>query len=251
MGIPFLLSQKAYLLGFLRWLSIEYDSSPHVIWCGRTGSGKTVAAKLLVARSILLAPPEMQPVEVTVIDPKGDTDFDFLDGCAGFCRRRDSPQGLEYAFEMFTQRQSKEDKSRSLKLIFVDEFASLVNLIEGKKEKETAQRRLALLLMLSRSFRFSVQLATQQPTAQIFGGSASREQFGAVCLLGDSGSETQQMLFDAESREQIKAFGSIGGRGVGWLSLNGGVAQAVRVPRVEDMKRLNNIILSNMKGEIL
>jgi hypothetical protein len=59
------------------------------------------------------------------------------------------------------------------------------------------------------------------------------------------------MLFDSDSREAIKAFGSIGGRGVGWLSLNGGVAQPVRVPHVEDMKKLDNIIFANMKGDLL
>ena len=135
-----------------------------------------------------------------------------------------------------------------MKILFVDEFASLVQLIEDKKEREAAQRKLALLLMLSRSRHFSVQLATQQPSAQSFGaaGSASREQFGAVCLLGDSGSETQAMLFDGDSRERMKAYGSIGGRGVGWLSLNGGFVQPVRVPMVGNMDKLNQVIFANL-----
>lgn len=88
----------------------------------------------------------------------------------------------------------------------------------------------------------------QQPSAKIFGesGSASREQFGAICLLGDAGGETQAMLFDGGSLERMKEFGSIGGRGVGWLSINGGMAQPVRVPMVGDMEKLNRVIYENL-----
>jgi hypothetical protein len=183
-------------------------------------------------------------VETVVIDPKSDTDFNVLDGLPGFYRGADAPQGLDDVFAAFERRRDKLDTSRNLKIAFVDEFASLVNLIEDKKAKEAAQRKLALLLMLSRSYRFSVQLATQQPSAQIFGagGSGSRDQFGAVCLLGDSGSETQQMLFEGDSRDRMKNFGNIGGRGAGWLSLNGGLAQPVRVPKVSDFDKLHAVI---------
>lgn len=248
MGIPFLLDERAHRMGIEQWISIDYEKSPHVLFSGRTGSGKTVAAKLLLARTTLLAPPEFQPVEVTVIDPKEDIDFSFLNGLSRFYSGDAAPQGFNDFFEDYIQRKSGEDTTRHLKILFVDEFASLVQLIEDKKEREAAQRKLALLLMLSRSRRFSVQLAAQQPAAQIFGAaaSASRDQFGAVCLLGDSGSETQAMLFDGDSRERMKAFGPVGGRGVGWLSLNGGMAQPVRVPVVGNMDKLNQVIYDNL-----
>jgi len=242
MPIPFLLDEAAYRRGYKRWLEINYSVSPHALWSGRTGSGKTVGAKVLLARSVLLAPPRLQPVEVTVIDPKGDTDFDFLDGLPRFYRGETAPNGLDDVFEAFRGRQNGEDTTRNLMIVFIDEFASLVNLIEDKKQKEAAHRKLSLLLMLSRSFGFSVQTATQQPSAQTLGNSGNREQYGQVTLLGDSGSETQQMLFDADSREAIKAFGSMGGRGIGWCSINGGIAQPVRVPRVQDFNKLHAAI---------
>lgn len=200
----------------------------------------------------MLAPPELQPVEVIVIDPKSDNDFSFLDGLPRFFRGEQAQQGMNFVYDAFRKRQKGEDITRNLKICFCDEFASLVSLIDDKKEKEAAQRKLNLLLSLSRSFRFSIQLATQQPSAQIFGtsGSASREQFGAVCLLGDAGSETQQMLFDADSRETIKAFGSMGGRGVGWLSLNGSIAQPVRVPKISNWGKLHDVILKNLSKDL-
>lgn len=246
-GIPFVLDERSHRRGLEEWVCIDYEAAPHCLWSGRTGSGKTVAAKILLARSVLLAPPELQPVELTVIDPKEDTDFDFLNGLPRFFRGDEAPQGFNYYFDAFMQRKTKEDLSQNLKILFVDEFASLVNLIDDKKEKEAAQKKLALLLSLSRSRHFSVQLATQQPSAQIFGaaGSASREQFGAVCLLGHAGAETQQMLFDGDIREAMKKFGPIGGRAAGWLSI-GGVARPVRMPFVESMEKLNTVIYNNL-----
>lgn len=54
------------------------------------------------------------------------------------------------------------------------------------------------------------------------------------------------MLFDGDSRERIKAFGPVGGRGVGWLSLHGGMEQPVRVPMVGNMGKLNKVIYDNL-----
>jgi len=224
-------------------------SSRSLVWPDGFRLSKTVAAKLLLARTILLAPQELQPVEITaVIDPKADADFNFLAGLPRFYRGEEAPAGLNDFFQAFRDRQSGIDKTRALKILFVDEFASLLNFIDDKKQKENAIRELSLLLMLSRSFQCSIQIATQQPSAQAMGNSGNREQFGTVCLLGDSGSETQQMLFDGDSREKMKAFGSIGGRGVGWLSLNGGIAQPARVPHVSDMEKLNSVIFSGVNN---
>lgn len=245
-GIPFLLDERAHSMGLELWVEVDYEQSPHCLWAGRTASGKSVAAKLLLARTILLAPPELQPVELTVIDPKEDIDFEYLNGLPRFYRGDKAPQGLSDFYDSYVERKEKRDTTGNLKILFVDEFASLVNLIDDKKEKEATQRKLSLLLMLSRSQHFSVQLATQQPSAQTMGNSGNREQFGVICLLGDSGSETQNMLFDGDSRERIKAFGSIGGRGVGWLSINGGIAQPVRVPFVSNMEKLNAVIFDNL-----
>lgn len=221
----------------------------------RAAASKTVAAKLLLARTILLAPPELQPVELTVLDPKEDIDFSFLlNGLPRFSRffsGEAAPRGFDLFFEDYLARKEGQDLSTNLKILFCDEFASLVNLIEDRKERESVQRKLSLLLMLSRSRHFSIQLAAQQPSAQIFGsaGTASREQFGVVCLLGDSGAETRKMLFDGDSRERMEKFGSIGGRGVGWLSLNGGIAQPVRVPVVVNMDKLNRVIYNCLRRQ--
>ena len=251
-GIPFLLDERAHRFGMEKWVSIEYDISPHVLWSGRTRSGKSVAAKLLLARTILLGPPEIQPVELTVIDPKEDIDFDYLENLPRFYRGDEAPQGFADFFDTFNRRRYKQDLSKHLKILFVDEFTSLINLIADKKDKEAAQRSLNLLLTLSASRRFSIQMATQVPSAKIFGetGSASREQFGAVCLLGDSdGTETQSMLFDAKSRKIISDFGEIGGRAAGWLSINSGIAQPIRVPTVSNMDKLNAVIYNNLAGK--
>lgn len=217
----------------------------------RAAVSKTVAAKLLLARTIILIPPELQPVQLTVLDPKEDIDFSFLNGLPSFFSGEAAPLGFDQFYAEYLARKEGRDVSTNLKILFCDEFASLVNLIEDKKEREKVQRKLSLLLMLSRSRHFSIQLAAQQASAQMFGsaGTASREQFGVVCLLGDSGSETRNMLFDGDSRDRIKEFGLIGGRGVGWLSINGGLAQPVRVPVVSNMDKLNRVIYNCLRRQ--
>ena len=248
MGIPFLLDEQAHRMGLTRWVEIDYEKSPHTILAGRTGSGKTVIAKLLLARTILLAPPELQPVEVAILDPKEDLDFSFLQGLSRFYSGDEAPKGFNTFYTEYLARKEKRNITTNLKILFVDEFASLVNLIGEKAEREAVQKHLTLLLQLSRSRHFSVQLATQQPSSQIFGssGTGSREQFGVACLLGDSGVETQKMLLGSDSVARIKEYGPIGGRGVGWLSINGGVAQPVRVPFVGNMAKMDKVIYDNL-----
>lgn len=103
-----------------------------------------MAAKLLLARTILLAPPELQPVELTILDPKEDIDFSFLNGLPRFYSGDAAPQGFNDFFKAYIQRKTGEDTAQHLKILFVDEFASLVQLIEDKKEREAAQGKLAL-----------------------------------------------------------------------------------------------------------
>ena len=199
----------------------------------------------------MLAPLELQPVEVIIIDPKAGDDFNY----PGSYRGEDAPLGLTKAFEIFEGRKQKDLTSKNLIIVFIDEMQSLINLLPAKSKdenaltKEEAQRQLNILVSLSRSYSFSVQLATQQPSAQIFGGSAAREQFGLLaCLFGENGgggSETLSMMFDAESREAIKTFGSINGRG-GFISINGGQAVPFRVPRIKDWDKLNSVISNNI-----
>ena len=152
-SIPFLIDECAYRRGRERWINIQYDQSPHILWVGRTSSGKSISAKILLSRTILLAPSELQPVEVYIIDPKQDFDFNFLEGLPRFYRGNEAPQGINDFFDAFIRRKEKTDLTRNLKVCFVDEFASLVNLLDDRKEREAVQRRLSLLLMLSRSYQ--------------------------------------------------------------------------------------------------
>ena len=210
---------------------------------------KSVTAKLLISRTILHLP----KVGTIIIDPKQGKDFCY----EGAYRGENAPLGLKKAFEIFQKRKSGEDENDNLIIVFIDEFQSLINLLPTKKIKGDddtftrgeAQEMLNLLVALSRSYSMSIQCATQQPNSQVFGGTSSREQFGFIgCLFGKSGgggSETLSMLFDTESCKIIKNFGSINGRG-GFVAVNGGTVIPVRVPKVNDMQKMNDIISSSI-----
>lgn len=125
MSIPFLLDDAAYRMGVERWISMDYDISPHVLWGGRTSSGKTIAAKLLIGRTILLAPPELQPVQLTVLDTKEDIDFSFLTGLPRFFCGEAAPRGFDIFFEDYLARKEGRDSSTNLKSYFATNLLAL------------------------------------------------------------------------------------------------------------------------------
>ena len=239
----FLLDEEAFQLGFIKGIGINFNNVCHAIFCGKSGSGKTTLCKIFLSTVAILK--KELPPEIYIIDPKSDLDFSYLDGLDRFYRGENSINGLNKAFEILENRRNGIDTSRRLQLFFIDEVASMMLLLD-KKEREEAQRKLLLLLQLSRSFKIFICLAMQQPAVSFFGSSAAREQAGLCCVLGNAGAETLEMLFDKESREVIKNSEHNSGRGVGWISINGGLAVPVRVPKITDFEKLNETIKNNL-----
>jgi len=143
--IPFLFDERACRLGFQRWVGIDYDISPHILTAERTGSGKTVAIKEILARTILLAPTELQPVELTVIDPKGDIDFDFLRGLPRFYQGENAPQGFLDFYEDFIRRKRRKKRDKKFKNPICRRVRQSHELDRGQKRKRVgAEKALAI-----------------------------------------------------------------------------------------------------------
>ena len=213
---------------------------------------KTVAAKLLLAKTILLS--NEQPIQLVISDAKSGMDFEQFKNFPNVHRGEDAPNAIYEAYKTFRKRQKEAEngaKYFNRLIVFIDEVASLFSMVTNKTEKERIMREFAMLAQLSRAYKISIVQATQQPSAQMYGsaGTGVREQFSPL-LIGAAGNETQGMLFDADSREAIKAFGSIGGRSVGFFSLNGGLAKPVRVPRVNDFNKLHAAIRRGLENSL-
>ena len=77
MKIKTFLSDPLLALGVKQYILWDMEKAPHVAVSGATGTGKTYATKLLVARIARCVPDSM----VTVCDYKADSDFSFLSDC--------------------------------------------------------------------------------------------------------------------------------------------------------------------------
>lgn len=225
--------RKLCSMGVIREIHLDFGKTPHVAVSGATGTGKTMAVKLILGRILS----EMPDAQVTVCDFKHD-DFRFLDGLKHYYSFLSCSDGLESFFREFQTRQNGECNSRSFRLLVFDEWASYLNTISDKKTIEAEKMKLATLLMLGRSYRFHILVSQQRfDTATSF-ISGARDQFSFVVALGNISKEAAQMFgFDKDA--MIPAHGV----GAGHALIHGAEQISIQVPTVQDFCKLDKAIL--------
>jgi len=207
----------------------NYTRQAHALVFGNTGSGKTHLCKLTLARIGLSIP----NASVVLCDFKAD-DFKFLKGTPSYYAFTECTVGLERFYSEFQSRQSGDDTSRSFKLLFFDEWASYLNMLD-KKAAEEAKSKLTTLLMLGRSFNFHILISQQRADAEYF--SKARDNFGIVVALGNISKESAAMFnFD---REQMAP---VAGIGQGYMVVNGFQMNSIQVPAVRDYNKVESYI---------
>ena len=226
-----LLDERYAKLGIRQSIDWLPDKAPHVMVCGATGSGKTYFTKLLLGKIALYQP----TAQLSVCDFKGDRDFEFLNGCSRFHRFMDCQEGLQQFYDHFRQRQSGEDSSRSMMVLFFDEWASYCNSLD-KKAVEEEKKKLSNLLMLGRSFQVHLIISQQRADAQYF--NSARDNFNLVIGLGNLSEESKNMLFH-EFKSQMQPNRN---QGTGYLLTNGTGLTPVIVPTISSMDRLHHAI---------
>lgn len=207
----------------------NYNKMAHMFVFGSTGSGKTYAVKLLLARISL----HLNDASVILCDYKAD-DFNFLKGVPNYYGFTDCATGLDRFYNEFQSRQSSEDTSRSFKLLVFDEWASFLNMLD-KKEADSARTKLSTLLMLGRSFNVHVLISQQRADAEYF--AKSRDNFGIVIALGNISKESAAMFnFDRDKLEPVS------GIGCGYMLSNGTNMKAIRVPMIRYHAKVERFI---------
>ena len=202
---------------------------PHILVVGATGSGKTYAVKLLMGKVAKYAP----NAKITVCDYKAE-DFRFLNGCSRYYAFDHCAEGLDRFFSEFQARQSGDDDSRTMRLLVFDEWAAFLQNLD-KKDAAEAQKKLATLLMLGRSFNIHVIVSTQRADAEYF--SKARDNFSMVIAMGNLSKESAAMFgFDREAMLNCYEAGQ------GHILRNGVDLEPIIVQRVRNMKLLEETI---------
>ena len=214
------------------------DSACHMLIVGASGSGKTYCSKQILGNIVYFS----RKVKLYVANYKGDTDFSFLDGCHDYYSFSDCCKAVNTVYERLLNRQSHEDPTRNLIILYFDEYTSFLNNLE-KKEAEKYKTKIATLLMLGRSFRIHILISIQRADASQFCNGA-RDNFGVVIGLGNLSQEAKQMLF-SEYKEQMK---NHHGRGCGYMTTNGTDFCEILVPPIKDWDKLHDYVRQGVEN---
>jgi S-DNA-T family DNA segregation ATPase FtsK/SpoIIIE len=138
---------------------------PHVLIAGTTGSGKSEAARTLLAALVMYQP--ARAVQLLLVDPKG-SDLQVFDSvphllCPVVQKVEDAQTRLEWLVEEMVRRQASK-VTRPRIVVLIDEMADL--LLQGGSELETSLTR---LVQRGRSAGICLVGCTQKPTAGVLG----------------------------------------------------------------------------------
>ncbi len=208
----------------------NYTSNAHMLYVGATGTGKSYACLLTLAR-ISLHIPNAQAV---ICNFKGGKEMDFLKGCSSYYTYLDCRTGLNQFYNLLLARQQSLDQSISIRLLYFDEWAAFIGSLD-KKAAEDAKSKMASILMMGRALGLRVLLAVQRADAKLFDN--ARDNFSFVLTLGNISKESALMLgFDRENMQDCSSIGC------GHLLVDGQNLQAVQIPTIRNMDKLQAAI---------
>ena len=237
MAIPFLYYAELLSNGIKVYLPIDLDAHPHLLCVGATGTGKSYALALLLGKIA-----KYESTACLVICDFKKASFGWLEGRDGFYGYTAVIDGIDTVHREFQQRLELNDNTRNSRkvILLIDEYAALVGSLE-KKAADDVKRKVAEILMMGRSLGVHLIVGIQRADAEFF-RSGSRDQFGAILMLGNLSKEQKAMLAP-DYRDEMTATNQ---RGQGYLLLDGQGICRVQVPRVIDTDKLHQAIASHL-----
>lgn len=215
---------------------ISTKTNSHIILAGMSGSGKSYAENLLLAR--------MANMKGTVYfaDFKQDDQFTYLRGCPRYYPYDKTIEALEIIYGTLHKRQLGEDLSRSPVTLVWDEYMANMLAIQGtdKKRAEDIMRKVSEILMLGRSLGVRLVISCQRPDAAAF-PSGSRLNYGVILIVGAPIRSIYEMLIPKEYIDKIGD--RVFKRGEGVALLQGSELRFIKIPMVRDMEKMQKVCI--------
>lgn len=179
----------------------------HLLLSGQTGSGKTYGLLYLLLSY------KTKKADVSVCDPKMSdlADLSKKLGCRSATSKDDIIEEVKETFLELERRKKKRieenwaissvatDNGLSLKILIIDEFASLQIKLD-KKELAELLNYLYQIILEGRALGVFVVLGLQQANATVL-PTALREQFSSIFVLGNSGEQTKNVAFQEKAQK--------------------------------------------------
>ena len=215
---------------------ISTKTNSHTLICGMSGSGKSYAESILLAR---IANTEGK---VLFSDFKQDDSFTFLRECPRYYPYDKTIEALETVYDTLHKRQSGEDTSRSPITLVWDEYMANILAIQGteKKKADDIMRKVSEILMLGRSLGVRLLISCQRPDAAAF-PSGSRLNYGVILIVGAPIRSIYEMLIPKEYIDEIGDRNFKRGEGVALLQ--GSEMRFIKIPMVRDMEKMQQICI--------
>ena len=229
--IDMFLNETYLKYGIRQYTKWKSSRDAHFLVFGITGGGKTIGAKIILARVAKKIPDS----QIYIADYKGDSDYEALKDSKRFYRFMDCKKCIDEFYLLLHKRQSGEDKSRNFCLLFFDEWGAFISSLD-KKVAEEIKQKMGMLLMLSRSYNLHIGLCQQRPDTSFY-SAGSRDQFGLIISIGKITETAKEMLFK-DYKSQMKCDRK---RGTGYM-VNNGELIPFQVPYISDMSKIDYYI---------
>ena len=178
---------------------LDNHSTPHLLVCGSTGSGKSVELRCLIEYARLAG-----VGDITVFDPKGE----FSDLACGWIKVYDNTEDMYRVMgEMVADMQNRKNtKDRHLTMLVIDEFADIMDSTPADKGGMTMEQLLKMLAQKGRSLGFRIIAATQRASTKVITGDTKVNFPVQICFRMPKAIDSQ-VVIDEEGAECLQGQG--------------------------------------------
>ena len=178
---------------------LDNHSTPHLLVCGSTGSGKSVELRCLIEYARLAG-----VGDITVFDPKYEFQGLASDGIKVYGETEDMYRVMG---EMVADMQGRTRTSdRHLTLLVIDEFADIMDSTPADKGGMTMEQLLKMLAQKGRSLGFRIIAATQRASTKVITGDTKVNFPVQICFRMPKAIDSQ-VVIDEEGAECLQGQG--------------------------------------------